>query len=236
MSHHINKALSIFLFVFLLLDCSGSEKPSGDQKEAEQEDASMETAPSGESSRRIVFFGNSLTAAYGLDPSQGFVALIRDRVDSLGLGYQVVNAGLSGETSAGGNDRVDWVLRQPVDIFVLELGGNDGLRGIDPDATYQNLSSIIEKVKKQYPGAAILIAGMEAPPNMGEDFTRKFRQVFSRLAKQHNASLIPFLLEGVGGEPELNLPDGIHPTAEGHRIVAETVWEKLLPLLGTMIE
>ena len=181
--------------------------------------------------KTIVFFGNSLSAAYGLEPSQGFVGLTAQRIDSLGLPYEVINAGLSGETTAGGKTRIEWILRQPVDIFILELGGNDALRGIDPSDSYKNLKFIIEKVKEKYPSAKIVLAGMEAPPNLGPEFTTEFRQMYPKLAKEYNASLIPFLLDGVGGKPELNLPDGIHPTAEGHQIVATNVWTVLKDLL-----
>lgn len=177
--------------------------------------------------KTIVFFGNSLTAAYGLDPSQGFVGLIGNRIDSLGLDYKVVNAGLSGETSAGGNSRIDWILRQKIDIFVLELGANDGLRGTSTEETYKNLTSIIQKVKTKYPEAKIVICAMEAMPNMGEKFTTEFRGIFSKLAKENNATLIPFFLSNVGGIPELNQADGIHPTAKGHQIVTENIWAVL---------
>jgi len=179
----------------------------------------------------IVFFGNSLSAAYGIEATQGFVGLTAQRIDSLGLPYEIVNAGLSGETTAGGKTRIEWILRQPVDIFILELGGNDALRGIDPEDSYKNLKFIVEKVKEKYPSAKIVLAGMEAPPNLGPEFTSKFRQMYPKLAKEYNASLIPFLLEGVGGIPELNLPDGIHPTPKGHQIVAKNVWAVLENLL-----
>ena len=177
--------------------------------------------------KTIVFFGNSLTAAYGLDPSQGFVGLIDQRIDSLGLGYNVVNAGVSGETSAGGNSRIEWILRQKIDVFVLELGANDGLRGTSTEETYKNLNSIIEKVKTKYPAAKIVICSMEALPNMGEKFTSEFRGIFAKLAKENNATLIPFFLSNVGGIPDLNQADGIHPTAKGHQIVTENIWAVL---------
>ena len=177
--------------------------------------------------KTIVFFGNSLTAGYGLDPEQGFTSLIEQKIENLGMDYQVVNAGLSGETTAGGNSRVDWILRQPIDVFVLELGGNDGLRGIDPADSMKNLQSIIDKVKTKYPSAKIVLAGMEAPPNMGEKFTSAFREMYPTLAKKNNTALIPFLLDKVGGIPALNQADGIHPTAEGNKIMAETIWKVL---------
>jgi acyl-CoA thioesterase-1 len=178
-------------------------------------------------SRTIVFFGNSLTAGFGVEPSQAFPALIQDRLDSLRLPYQVVNAGVSGETSAGGNSRVDWVLHQRVDVFVLELGANDGLRGLPLADTKKNLQAIIDKVKQKYPSAKIVLAGMRIPPNMGNDYASGFSSIFKQLAAENRIALIPFLLEGVGGVADLNQADGIHPTAEGHRIVAETVWKTL---------
>ena len=177
--------------------------------------------------KNIIFFGNSLTAAYGLTPSQGYVALIQQRLDSLGLPYQAINAGLSGETTAGGRERVNWVLRQPVDIFVLELGGNDALRGIEPASAQENLGAIIETVKSKYPQAKIILAGMEAPPNMGQRYTTEFRQMYQKLAKEHGTALIPFFLEGVGGVPELNQQDRIHPNEKGQFVLLENVWKVL---------
>ncbi|MCS7012086.1 MAG: arylesterase [Chloroherpetonaceae bacterium] len=184
-----------------------------------------------EEPKTILFLGNSLSAGFGLDPSQAFPALIQKKIDSAGLKYKVINAGLSGETSAGGLRRIDWLLRQRIDVLVLELGGNDGLRGISVETMRQNLQGIIDRTKAKYPSVKIVIAGMQAPPNLGADYTRSFKAVFPELAKKNNAALIPFLLEGVGGNPKLNLPDGIHPTAEGHQIIAETVWKTLYPLL-----
>jgi acyl-CoA thioesterase-1 len=147
------------------------------------------------------------------------------------LNYKVVNAGVSGDTTAGGRRRISWLLRQPVDIFVLELGGNDGLRGVSPDETEKNLDAIIDKVKEKNPEAKIVIAGMQMPAIAGQEFTQRFRSAFSNAAKKKDALLIPFLLEGVGGRPELNQPDRVHPTPEGHKIVAENVWKVLKPLL-----
>lgn len=176
----------------------------------------------------ILFFGNSLTAGYGIDPSESFPAIIQQKIDSLGYNYKVVNAGLSGETTAGGNNRIDWVLeRQPVDIFVLELGANDGLRGLDPAQTRKNLNEMIEKVRKANPEVEIILAGMLVPPSMGRDYSKRFSEVFPAVAQEKDVKLIPFLLENVAGERALNQSDGIHPTAEGTRIVAENVWEVL---------
>jgi acyl-CoA thioesterase-1 len=181
----------------------------------------------------LLFFGDSLTAGYGLeDPSaQAFPALIQKKLDDAGLPWRVVNAGLSGETSAGGLRRVDWILRQRVEVFVLELGGNDGLRGLPPETTRANLQAIIDRVREKSPATKIVLAGIAAPPNMGADFTRAFAAIFPELAEKNGMTLIPFLLEGVGGRPELNQPDGIHPNVQGHAIVAETVWTELKPLL-----
>jgi acyl-CoA thioesterase I len=197
---------------------SSQETATSIQKDAPNEEIKEKT---------ILFFGNSLTAGYGVEPSEAFPALIQDRLDSLDLPYRVVNAGVSGETTSGGNSRVDWVLRQPVDVFVLELGGNDGLRGIPLTETRKNLQEIIDKVKAKYPEAEIVLAGMQIPPNMGRAYTTDFRELYSDLAEKNNIALIPFLLEGVGGVAKLNQSDGIHPTPEGHRIVAENVWDTL---------
>ena len=181
--------------------------------------------------KTIVFFGNSITAGYGLDLSEAFPARIQERLDSMNMPYKVVNAGVSGETSSGGRSRIDWILKQEVDIFVLELGGNDGLRGIPITETKKNLQTIIDKVKGKYPAAKIIITGMQIPPNMGKKYTTEFRSMYPDLAKQNNISIVPFILEGVGGNAELNLSDGIHPTAEGHRILANNVWNVLKGLL-----
>jgi acyl-CoA thioesterase-1 len=182
--------------------------------------------------RHIIFFGDSLTAGHGLDsPDEAFPALIQRKLDAAGRPGRVVNAGLSGETTAGGLRRIDWILRQPVDIFVLELGGNDGLRGIPLETTRANLQGMIDRIRAKYPNATVVLAGMQIPPNLGPDYTRQFATMYPELAKKNHAVLIPFLLEGVGGVANLNQADGIHPTAEGHRIVAETVWRTLQPLL-----
>jgi acyl-CoA thioesterase I len=181
--------------------------------------------------KTILFFGDSLTAGYGVSLNQAFPALIGRRIDSLHLPYQVVNAGLSGETSAGGRSRISWILKQPISIFVLELGANDGLRGIPLAGTTANLQAIIDSVKAHYPNARIVLAGMQIPPNMGVDYGTAFRNLFPKLATANHAALIPFLLDHVGGIPQLNQGDGIHPTAAGHKIVAENVWQVLAPLL-----
>ena len=166
-----------------------------------------------------------------MEPSQAFPALIQKKIDALAWNFRVVNAGLSGDTTADGLRRIDWVLRNKVDVLFLELGANDALRGIPLDLTARNLQAIIDKVQKKYPGVRIAIAGMRVPPNLGKEYTERFRSIFPELAKSNEAELIPFLLEGVAGEMDLNLVDGIHPTPEGHQILAENVWKVLKPVL-----
>ncbi len=179
----------------------------------------------------LLVLGDSLTAGYGLDPSQAYPALLQEKVDAAGLDFNVVNAGVSGETSAGGASRIDWLLRRRVDVLLLELGANDGLRGIPLDATRKNLQYIIDATRRRYPGVKVVIAGMLVPPNLGPDYSTSFRNLFRELAEENDAALIPFLLEGVAGKPELNLPDGIHPTPRGHELVAENVWKVIRPIL-----
>lgn len=179
----------------------------------------------------VVFFGDSLTAGYGLDPDEAYPALLATRMREAGLKLEVVNAGLSGDTTAAGLRRAAWVLRRPIAVFVLALGGNDGLRGIPPDETERNLQAIIDSVQKAQPTARIVLTGMQSPPNMGPEFTTAFRAVFPRVAEKNGVAFVPFLLEGVASVPELNQPDGIHPNAEGQRRVAEVVWPVLEPLV-----
>lgn len=190
--------------------------------------ASFQTA---KSPKVILFYGDSLTAGYGLSTDEAFPNQVEKKLKEKGRIVKVVNAGLSGETSAGGLSRLDWVLRQPIDIFILELGANDGLRGLPLDQTEINLQKIIDKVKIKNPKVKIVIAGMLVPPNMGPDYTSKFKKVYPTLAKKNNTALIPFLLQDVGGIEKLNISDGIHPNAEGHKIVANTVIKVLEPML-----
>lgn len=206
--------------------CGGENEKA---KQGKGEDKVAATEDSVHAAQKyIIFFGNSLTAGFGIDPSEAFPALIQNRLDSLGMHYTVVNAGLSGETTASGVNRVDWVIgQQRVDVFVLELGGNDGLRGIPVEETKKNLLAIIEKVRSKHPKAEIILAGMMVPPNMGPKYSKDFMAVFPAVAKQANVKQIPFILENVGGEKELNLEDGIHPTPEGHKLVRENVWKLL---------
>jgi len=182
------------------------------------------------SQKVILFYGDSLTAGYGLSPEQAFPALVEKKLNDAGKPCKVINAGLSGETSAGGLSRLDWVLREPIDIFVLELGPNDGLRGLPLEQTQKNLQAIIDRVKKKYPKVKIVIAGMMVPPNLGAEYTTQFKNIFPAIAKKNKAALIPFLLQDVAGIENLNLPDRIHPNVEGHKIVAKNVYNVVAPL------
>ena len=179
----------------------------------------------------MVFLGTSLTAGLGLEPEQAFPALIRQKIDSAGLALRVVNAGVSGETSAGARRRVDWLLREPVAVLVLETGANDGLRGLPPDSLRANIQAVFDRAKTISPPPRLILVGMRVPPNYGRAYTERFHAVYPELARKNGAELVPFLLEGVGGVPGLNQPDGIHPTAEGQRVMAETVWKVLEPVL-----
>jgi acyl-CoA thioesterase I len=179
----------------------------------------------------ILFVGTSLTAGLGLDPSEAYPELVQQKIDAAGLRYRVVNAGVSGETSAGARRRMGWLLRRPVAVLVVETGANDGLRGQDPAATRANIQAILDEAKGQQPPPKLVLAAMEALPNYGEDYRRRFRAIYPELARANGATLVPFLLEGVAGEARLNQPDGIHPTAEGHALVAATVWKCLRPIL-----
>ena len=181
--------------------------------------------------KTLVFLGDSLTAGLGVQASEAFPALVAEKIRAAGLPVEVQNAGLSGDTSAGGLRRIDWVLQRPVDLLVIELGANDGLRGQDLKSMKANLQSIIEKTKAKNPEVKIVLAGMQVPPNMGADYASGFAKVYSELAKENNATLIPFLLEGVGGVRELNQGDQIHPSPAGHRVIADLVWKTLEPML-----
>ena len=230
---------AILLSVLLLAACESSEttnaaveSPPDTVVAAAPGDTLSNNAVTGE--QAVLVLGNSIAAGYGLSQGKAFPALLQQKIDSLGWNYNVINAGLSGETSAGGLRRIDWLLRQPIDVLILELGGNDGLRGIKPEVTRKNLAAIIDTTRIRYPDARILLTGMQLPPNLGHEYTEQFRQIYPTLADTKNVSLVPFLLEGVGGIDSLNQDDGIHPTAEGQRIVAQNVWRKLKPLLHTL--
>ncbi|HEX3384076.1 MAG TPA: arylesterase [Mucilaginibacter sp.] len=216
-------------FVFFLLASCGGKTPATNTDPASS--ITNTSAPSNK--KNILFFGDSLTAGYGLtDPSdEAYPAVVQHKIDSLKLNYNVINAGVSGETTAGGLGRIDWALKRKVDVFILELGANDGLRGIPVEETRRNLQAIINKVKAKYPNAKIILAGMQVPPSMGADYCTSFKATFPQIAQKNNISLIPFLLDNVAGIPKLNQNDGIHPTAQGAKIVANNVWLVLKPEL-----
>lgn len=219
---------------FVLNGCGDAPQEASAAEHGMTEDTIDEEVTSSSEKKdrpRIVFFGNSLTAGYGLDEQYSFPSQIQHKIDSLGYNYEVVNAGLSGETTAGGRNRIDWVMEQPMEVFVLELGGNDVLRGFELTATRENLAAILDAVRNKYPEVKLVLAGMEAPPNMGEAYTQEFREIYQELAVEKKTALIPFLLADVGGIKELNLPDRIHPNKDGQVIVANNVWQVLAPLL-----
>lgn len=217
----------LLLFIFSCGDAPKKEAPAPDSEALNSTENTVETSDK----KVILFFGDSLTAGYGLDMEEAFPALIQERLDSLKMNYMVINSGVSGETTSGGLNRLNWVLNQDVDIFVLELGANDGLRGIPLNETRKNLQAMIDLVREKNRDTQIVLAGMQIPPNMGPTYTAEFRSIFPELAEKNEVALIPFLLEGVAGNPALNLDDGIHPTAEGHQIVSKNVWEVLKPVI-----
>lgn len=183
--------------------------------------------------RTIVILGDSLTAGYGLDnpAADAYPALLQKKIDDAKFPWRVINAGISGDTTAGGVRRIKWVLNQKVDLLVIALGGNDGLRGVSPAVTQNNLQSIIDQARATYPEILIIVAGMQMPANMGTAYTKEFREIFPAVAEKNDAPLVPFLLDGVGGRPWLNQPDFIHPTAAGQKILADNVWKVLKPVL-----
>jgi len=223
------RLLGLFVLAILFSACGNGQSAKQDKKTLDSADQKQQTSKA--KTKNILFFGTSLTAGYGLDPTEAYPALIQKKIDSLNLPYNVINGGLSGETSAGGKGRIDWLLKQKVDIFVLELGSNDGLRGLPVAQTTKNLQDIIDRVKLKYPEAKLVIAGMQMPPSMGKKYTTDFKNIFPALAEKNNMALIPFLLDKVGGIPKLNQEDSIHPTAEGDKILAENVWIVLKDLL-----
>jgi acyl-CoA thioesterase-1 len=189
-------------------------------------------ALSAQEQKNILIFGDSITAGYGVDPEQAFPSILQQKIDSTGLHFKVINGGLSGETSAGGLRRISWVLQRKVDIMILELGGNDGLRGIELQSTKNNLQQIITTAQTKDPDIQIIIAGMQVPPNLGIEYTNEFVNLYIDLAEENNLPLIPLILDAVGGYEEFMQPDKIHPNAEGHLIVAETVWKTLFPIIS----
>jgi acyl-CoA thioesterase-1 len=185
----------------------------------------------GASGGTILFLGDSLTAGFGVEQGEAFPSLLKEKIEAEHLSFEVINAGLSGDTSAGGLRRLGWLLQRPIDVAVIELGANDGLRGLPVSAMKANLQAIIDQLKAKNSQVKVVLAGMQMPPNLGTDYAREFDATFPEVAKKNGATLIPFLLEGVGGHLDLNQPDQIHPTAAGHKIVAENVWRVLAPLL-----
>lgn len=225
------KFYCVFILIFLLSCKQDASKTTATQDDTTAETVS-ETAET-TAAKKIVFFGDSLTAGYGLDDiNEAFPGLIQDKIKALGLDYSIVNSGVSGETTSGGKNRIDWVLNEEPTIFILELGANDGLRGVPLDQSKANLQTIIDAVKSKYPETIIVLAGMQIPPNMGEAYTTEFKNMFPDLAKKNDLYLIPFLLEDVGGIADLNQSDGIHPTKKGHKILAKNVWDVLEPILN----
>jgi len=222
----LNRDVVLFIFLALVcLSCGGGTKP----KKSEPAPAVPTVSPNRDLRPIIVTFGDSLTAGQGVDPNMNYPAKLQGKLDAAGYHYRVVNAGVSGETSSQGLDRVQTVGVLHPAVVIVEFGANDGLRGLPAEATRQNLAAIVSRL--QSAGAKVVIAGMQIPPNYGPQYTIGFRKIFPEVAKKFNASLIPFFLDGVGGRPELNQEDGIHPTAEGYDIVVENVWKVLEPLL-----
>ena len=233
-----NNVIKIFLkfcyfsLLLILLSC-GADTP---KKEKTTEKALVEAESNvqeSSTSKTILVFGDSLTAGFGLDDvNDAFPALLQSKIDSLSLGYTVINSGVSGETTAGGKSRIDWVLNQKIDVFILELGANDGLRGVPLKETRENLQAIIDAVLEKNAATKIILAGMQLPPNMGQDYINEFKTIFPELATKNKLTLIPFLLKDVGGIPALNQADGIHPTVDGHKILANNVWTVLEPIIS----
>lgn len=232
-----SKASKLLKFCYIIMplliyscDDGKADKTPQDSPNSGPTESTVETT---QKPKTILCFGDSITAGYGLeDSNDAYPGILQQKIDAADLNYTVVNSGVSGETTAGGKSRIDWVIKQPVDIFLLELGANDGLRGVPLTETKANLQTIINIVKEKSPQTTIILAGMELPPNMGQTYTAEFRALYADLAEKNNIELIPFILKDVGGDPSLNQGDGIHPNVEGHKIVANTVWETLETLLS----
>jgi len=222
----LKNILNLCIAAFMLSSCGGNNP-----KTVETETVDSLAVADTTQTKNILFFGNSLTAGLGVEPEEAFPAIIGHKIDSLNLPYKITNAGLSGETTAAGKARINWILKQKVDVFVLELGANDGLRGIPVSETAKNLQDIVDQVKSKYPDAKLVMTGMQVPPNMGAKYASDFRVIFKQIAEKNNMALVPFLLDKVGGVSDLNQSDGIHPTPKGHRILAENVWEVLKQIL-----
>ena len=236
-SRHKQFQVAVTFLALTVAGCGGDPQAPSRSGSARSDSEYSDASPESTTTRkRILFFGDSITAGYGLDPEEAFPALIQEKIDDREWPFEAVNAGLSGETTAGGLRRIDWMLKRPVDILVLELGGNDGLRGIPVGGTRHNLLEIIKKVKSAYPEASVIVAGMRMPPNLGRQFADDFAAVFPDVAEETGAALIPFIGKDILGRTFLVQMDGIHPTASGHEVIAETVWEHLEPILLEKIE
>lgn len=218
----IPRYISIFVLVSGLFGC---DQPDREPQQNATPPIATATRPS------VVFLGTSLTAGLGLEPDQAYPALIQQKIDSAGLRFRVVNAGVSGETSAGARGRIDWLLREPIAVLVVETGANDGLRGLSPGSLRANIQAVFDRAKRSSSPPKLVLVGMRLPPNYGRAYTERFQAVYPEVARENGAELVPFLLVGVGGIPRLNQADGIHPTAEGQRVIAETVWKVLEPVL-----
>ncbi|QNM87053.1 arylesterase [Polaribacter pectinis] len=225
--------LCYFIIAFLLISCGNEkEKKSTENNTSTKEVTNTKTEEKSATNKTILCFGDSITAGYGLnDTNDAFPAILQQKIDSIGLNYTVLNSGVSGETTAGGKSRIDWVIKNKPEIFLLELGANDGLRGVQLTETKSNLQAIIDVVKKKSPKTKIILAGMQLPPNMGLDYTTEFKQLFIDVAKENKIAFIPFILKDVGGIASLNQNDGIHPNVKGHKIMANTVWEVLASII-----
>jgi len=227
----INKVIYLLMLLTLVVGCKDKQASTTEVVKKPQDQTKTAEAKTKKAKKTILCFGDSLTAGHGLDEKDAWPTLLQQRLDSVGLDYTVVNAGLSGDTSAGGLNRIDWVLKQPIDLFFFELGANDMLRGLDVTKTRENLDNILQKVQAKHKDVPMLIAGMLAPPNMGKDYEQAFNGIFPSLAKKYNAKLIPFFLDQVAGVKELNNPDGLHPNEAGSKILLETVWKQLEGML-----
>lgn len=230
--------MAVLITAGVMSGCDPAEPAASSPPAMQSASTSLPTAASDTSAQarqvRIVFLGDSLTAGYGLETSQAFPAILEAKLKAANLPVAIVNAGVSGDTTAGGLRRLDWLLKQSPDIVVVGLGGNDGLRGLDMKDSENNLRQIIQKCKAA--NARVLLLGMLIPPNYGPQYTAEFRELYPKLAKELDVALLPFLLEGVGGDPQLNLPDGIHPNAQGHQIVADHVLPVLEPVVQAVLE
>jgi acyl-CoA thioesterase-1 len=236
------KCMAGMVLAALMIGCGDAERNSAGENGAGSPDAavvadspstgaSAAALPVDSTSSVVLFVGTSLTAGLGVSPGDAYPALIQQRIREADLPYRVVNAGISGETSAGARSRISWVLQQPFDVLVLETGANDMLRGVAPASTEDNIQAIIDAVRDGRPDARIVLAGMLAMPNLGPAYVGEFEAIYPRVAERNGITLIPFLLEGVAGERELNQGDGVHPTPAGHEKIAETVWRVLGPEL-----